>query len=57
MDMLAYAFATLDMPHRTTAGPIFRLCRQRFSNGLNDEAELTRGERRKRHRTSFSPFA
>jgi hypothetical protein len=39
--MLWGARALLDMPQETTAGPIFRLRRQRFTNGLNDEAELS----------------
>ncbi len=57
IDMLASALAIMDMPQQTTGGPIFRLRRQGFTSGLNDEAELPRGERRKRHLTSFSPIA
>ena len=56
IDMLASALAILDMLQQTTGGPIFRLRRQGFTSGLNDEAELPRGERRKRHLTSFSPI-
>ena len=52
-----YAFSclrTTDMPQQTTAGPIFRLCRQRLTNELNDEAELSPW--RTKEATPLPPF-